>query len=171
MYNVFMLFKEGLYMYKIKIKTLEQMEQLGNIIAGCAKAGSILCLDGNLGAGKTTLTQFIGKYLKVEDYITSPTFSILKEYIGVTNLYHMDAYRLSNVEEAYDIDIEKYFYSDGIFIIEWAEKIKEIIPENHIYFNISLDVFNNERSIHISGSGEFYLCIVKELLKHDYFRN
>lgn len=156
---------------KILINNLKQMEKLGKIIADCYKKGMIICMDGDLGAGKTTLTQFIGKHLNINEYITSPTFNIIKEYKSDILFYHMDAYRLSNIEDAYDLDIEKYIYSDGIFIIEWSDKIKDILPENRINIEIKTDYINNKREIYINGSGDDFECLKKELNKIENYRN
>ncbi|MBN2286229.1 MAG: tRNA (adenosine(37)-N6)-threonylcarbamoyltransferase complex ATPase subunit type 1 TsaE [Tissierellales bacterium] len=158
-------------MHKLMIRNIEEMEMLAKIIAHCSQVGMILCLEGDLGAGKTTLTQLVGKHLGIIEFITSPTFSIIKEYKGTMNLYHMDAYRILNIDQAYDLDIDQYFYSDGLFIIEWSDRIKDIIPANHVLLTIQHDFENNARNISVTGSGHHYSCIIKELSQNDNFRN
>lgn len=95
------------------------------------KAGDIVALVGDLGTGKTTLTQYIAKALGIEEYITSPTFNIVSEYhSGRLPLYHFDVYRLCDIEDMYEIGYEEYFFGDGVSIVEWADMVEELIPEN-----------------------------------------
>src|SRR5690554_691085 len=114
------------------VNNLKETEQLGKIISKCLDKGDILCLDGDLGVGKTALTQFIAKEFGVKEYITSPTFNIIKEYEGRLPFYHMDVYRLNSVDDMYDLGYEEYIYSEGVTIIEWSKKIEEILPEERI---------------------------------------
>ena len=95
------------------------------------KAGDIIALVGELGAGKTALTKHIAEALGVKEDVTSPTFTIIKEYkSGKLPLYHFDVYRLSCEEEMYELGYEEYFYGDGVCIVEWADKIAGILPKN-----------------------------------------
>lgn len=125
--------------------------------------GDILCLNGDLGAGKTTMTQSIGKGLGVDDYITSPTFTLINEYKGRIWVYHFDVYRLENVEDLYDIGFDEYFYGHGVCIIEWAEKIEKLLPEDRIVIDIKKGKGTDERILYISGQGSRYKEIIKEL--------
>ncbi|HBG38505.1 MAG TPA: tRNA (adenosine(37)-N6)-threonylcarbamoyltransferase complex ATPase subunit type 1 TsaE [Clostridiaceae bacterium] len=100
------------------------------------KAGDILSLNGDLGAGKTYLTKGIAKGLGVEDYITSPTFTILNEYEGRIPLYHFDVYRINDVEEMYEIGFEEYLYGNGVCVIEWGSVVEEILPKDTINIKI-----------------------------------
>ncbi|HBF76353.1 MAG TPA: tRNA (adenosine(37)-N6)-threonylcarbamoyltransferase complex ATPase subunit type 1 TsaE [Clostridiaceae bacterium] len=100
------------------------------------KAGDILSLNGDLGAGKTYLTKGIAKGLGVEDYITSPTFTILNEYEGRIPLYHFDVYRINDVEEMYEIGFEEYLYGNGVCVIEWGSIVEEILPKDTINIKI-----------------------------------
>ena len=104
---------------EIKVCNLHDTEIVGKIIARNLFKGTVLCLDGDLGAGKTTLTQFIAKEFGVDENITSPTFTIIKEYEGKLPFYHMDVYRIESDDEMYDLGYEEYIYSDGVTIIEW----------------------------------------------------
>lgn len=95
------------------------------------KAGDVIALVGDLGTGKTTLTQYLAKALGIEEYITSPTFNIVSEYhSGRLPLYHFDVYRLCDIEDMYEIGYEEYFFGDGVSIVEWADMVEELIPEN-----------------------------------------
>jgi tRNA threonylcarbamoyladenosine biosynthesis protein TsaE len=156
---------------RFELKTLEHTELLGEMIVTCAKEGSIICLDGDLGAGKTTLAKAIGKHLNISEPITSPTFSIVKTYDGDLPFHHMDAYRLEGVEEAYEIDIDQYIYSKGLFVLEWARVLKELLPENKVYLIIHVEPATGIRQIELSGKGDVFDCLIKELGRYDYFRN
>lgn len=106
-------------------------EDFGLELAQTLVEGDVLALIGDLGTGKTTLTKYIAKGLAVEETITSPTFTIVNEYhSGRLPLFHFDAYRLSGADEAFEAGIEEYFYRNGVCIVEWADIIEEILPEN-----------------------------------------
>ncbi len=151
----------------IEVKGLKEMEDFGINLGKILKPGDIICLNGDLGTGKTTLSKSIGKGLEVDDYITSPTFSLVNEYEGRLAMYHFDVYRLENVEEIYDLGFEEYFYGEGVSIIEWAEKIEDFLPEERIVINIEKDKNDiNKRYINISGRGKRYSEVIKELEKN-----
>lgn len=96
-----------------------------------SKKGDIIALVGNLGTGKTTFSKYFAKALGIDSTITSPTFTIVQEYReGRMPLYHFDVYRISSIEEMYQIGYEEYFFGDGVCIVEWADMIEEIVPEN-----------------------------------------
>jgi len=101
----------------------------------------VLALIGDLGTGKTALTRYIAKGLGIDERITSPTFTIVKEYTeGRLPLYHFDVYRIGDVEEMDELGYEEYFYSDGVCLIEWSTLIQEIIPDNAIEIVIEKDL-------------------------------
>lgn len=150
---------------KLVLGNLEETESFGIKFGKMLKSGDIVCLNGDLGAGKTTLTKSIGLGLGVEDYITSPTFSLINEYSGRFPVYHFDVYRLENVEELYDLGFDEYFYGNGISIIEWAEKITRFLPKERIVLDIEKGVNFDERIINIEGFGDRYIEITEELKK------
>lgn len=119
----------------------QQTESIGFELGQKAKAGDIYCLSGDLGVGKTVFTRGFAKGLGVEEeYITSPTFTIINEYDGRLNLYHFDVYRIGSIEEMDDTGYEEYFFGDGVCLIEWAELIEEIIPPDAVWINIEKDL-------------------------------
>ncbi len=120
----------------MKINSLAETMEYGKKIADMLKPGDILCLSGNLGAGKTTMSKTIIKELGVTDTVTSPTFTIVHEYQGRLPVYHFDVYRIDDIEEMYEIGYEEYFFGEGVCIIEWAEKIEEIIPAEAMHITI-----------------------------------
>ena len=123
----------------IPLNNLEATARLGRRLGEIAEAGDIITLAGGLGAGKTTLTQSIGLGLKVptDCYITSPTFSLLHEYPGRLQLYHMDLYRLS-CQEIIDLGFEDYLYGDGLSVVEWPERLAEIMPRDRLHIELEM---------------------------------
>jgi len=138
-------------MKKIITKSEEETIEIGAKIAAKLKVGDIICMKGDLGAGKTTLTKSIAKNLGINDYVTSPTFTIINEYNGKYPLYHFDVYRIENPEDMYELGFEEYFYGKGICIIEWANMIEELIPEESIWIELDYGSNENERVIIING--------------------
>ncbi|WMM24135.1 tRNA (adenosine(37)-N6)-threonylcarbamoyltransferase complex ATPase subunit type 1 TsaE [Tissierella sp. MB52-C2] len=151
---------------EIRLNGLEETKEFGIRLGNLLRKGDILCLNGDLGAGKTTLTKSIGLGLGVYDYITSPTFALINEYTGKIPVYHFDVYRLENVEELYDLGFDEYFYGKGVCIIEWAEKIERLLPKERIVLDIEKGKDIDERRINITGSGNRYTEITKELEKN-----
>jgi tRNA threonylcarbamoyladenosine biosynthesis protein TsaE len=122
----------------IFLKSLSETESFGEKLGELALPGDVICLEGDLGAGKTTLTQAIAKGLDVPDscYVTSPSFAILHEYPGRIPLYHMDFYRLHDVSEIEDLGFEEYFYLLGLTVIEWPERAGDLLPANRLRLRI-----------------------------------
>ena len=112
---------------------------------------SIVCFDGPMGAGKTTLISALCNKWDVKDQVSSPTFSIINHYESEIKgpLYHFDFYRLNRLEEALDIGIEEYLESGNICLIEWGDRIKSLLPENIIIIDIALEK-NNFRNLKIT---------------------
>lgn len=151
---------------ELTVNNIKDTEQLGKIISRCLDKGDVLCLDGDLGVGKTALTQFIAKEFGVNDYITSPTFNIIKEYQGRLLFYHMDVYRLDSVDDMYDLGYEEYIYSEGVTIIEWSKKIEDILPKDRINIEIKR-IDDNRRLLYIDGNGKTYDKLVMELKSNE----
>ncbi len=99
--------------------------------------GDVLALQGDLGAGKTTFCQGVGEGLGITTPIVSPTFTIIREYAGRLPYYHFDVYRLEGIEELDDLGFEEYFYGDGVVVIEWANLIRPVLPEDHLEISLS----------------------------------
>jgi len=120
------------------LNSLTETKQFGIQLGRLALPGDIICLDGDLGAGKTTLTQSIAIGLEVpgQCYVTSPTFAVFHDYPGRIPLYHMDFYRLSGVEEVEDLGFEEYFYQHGLTVIEWPGRAEYLIPESRLYLTL-----------------------------------
>lgn len=106
----------------LRSASVEQTRRLGMALGRLLEPGDVVLLEGELGAGKTALTQGIGVGLGIQSVINSPTFTILKEYTGRLPLYHFDLYRIESPEEVYALGFEDYFTGDGVCVVEWAER-------------------------------------------------
>lgn len=147
----------------ITINNIEEMQQFANQLVPLLKEKDVILLDGDLGAGKTTLSKFIGQALGVKRTINSPTFNIIKSYRGRELMFHhMDCYRLENAEE--DLGFEEYFNDHAITVIEWSQFISLFLPSNVL--KIKIKVLNEtQRHIEIEAYGEHFQQ-VKEALIH-----
>ncbi|MBR2560697.1 MAG: tRNA (adenosine(37)-N6)-threonylcarbamoyltransferase complex ATPase subunit type 1 TsaE [Eubacterium sp.] len=106
-----------------------------------AQPGQVYALDGDLGTGKTLFSQGFADGLGVAEMVSSPTFTIIQEYVtGRLPLYHFDVYRIEEPEELEEIGYEDYFFGDGVCLIEWAEQIRELLPEGTIHIHIEKDL-------------------------------
>ena len=114
----------------------EETEQFGHKLAQQLKPGDVLSFFGDLGSGKTTLIKGICKGLEVKADITSPTFTFIHEYSGRLQVYHFDFYRIANSHEVWELGCDEYFYGEGICLIEWADRIPDLLPENRIEIHL-----------------------------------
>jgi tRNA threonylcarbamoyladenosine biosynthesis protein TsaE len=137
---------------------------IGKIIGRNLTESDVVALVGDLGTGKTCLTQGIARGLDVPDeyQITSPSFTLINEYQGRMMLYHFDLYRLSRASEMDDMGYEEYLFGQGVSVIEWADKVKGILPDDTLFVLINY-ADENERNIIISGQKKKIATILKEL--------
>ena len=148
--------------YKITSRSIEETMELAENIEAEKFPGMIICLDGELGSGKTVFVKGFAKSLGIIDNITSPTFNIVKEYqSGEMPLYHMDVYRLEENDNS--IGFKDYFNSDGISIIEWAELIEEVLPEERLDIKFVV-IDENTRIIKLTPHGEKYEDLINYVI-------
>jgi tRNA threonylcarbamoyladenosine biosynthesis protein TsaE len=142
----------------------ETTRSLGRLLGGVLKAGDVVALAGDLGTGKTCLTQGIAEGIGVPgDYrITSPTFTLVNEYPGRLTLYHVDVYRLAGGADLFDLGFEEFSEGQGVVVIEWAEKIREDIPPGALWVFLSY-VDDTTRRIEMVSPEE--IGCKKELVK------
>ncbi len=130
----------------LTLKNEEETRQFGLDLAENLKAGDVIALIGNLGTGKTALTRYVAEGLGIHERISSPTFTIVKEYdSGRLPLYHFDVYRIADPEEMFNIGADEYFFGQGICVIEWADMIEELLPENTKYIYLEYGQNPEER--------------------------
>ena len=145
----------------------EQTQELGMRIGELALPGDVFLLVGDLGAGKTCLTQGIAWGLGIKEYALSPSFVIMRELYGRLPLYHVDLYRLDRIEESMDLGLDDYLYGRGVCVVEWAEKALSILPPEHLLIRISY-LSDTERSFQLEPSGRRYLEIVTQLKRFSF---
>ena len=136
------------------IYSLNQIDKIACEIIDDLQDYKVICINGDMGVGKTTLIKKIGQLLGVSDDIHSPTFAIINEYNSGDNqpIYHFDFYRINSVLEAVNLGIEDYFYSIHFCFIEWSEKISVLLPEKHLKINIKL-TSQRQREISLEPCG------------------
>lgn len=140
-------------------ETLRLGESLGKLLTG----GTVITLEGELGAGKTHLTKGIAKGLDIKRVVNSPTFTIIKEYMGRMPLYHIDAYRLENSED--DLGFYEYFYGEGVTVIEWPSMIRDELPTEYLAITMKHD--EDGRCLTFTPVGKRYYPLCKEFMKDE----
>ena len=140
----------------------EETQKLGLRIGQLALPGDVFLLVGDLGAGKTCLTQGIAWGLGIKEYAMSPSFVIIRELYGRLPLYHIDLYRLDHIEETMDLGLDDYLYGRGVCVVEWAEKALSILPTEHLLVKIDY-LSDTERRFKMQPSGQRYREIVTQL--------
>ncbi len=141
---------------QIQLRSQSDTEKLGRLIGEKALPGDVICLDGELGAGKTTLSQAIARGLGVPDncYVTSPSFAIMHEYEGRLPMYHMDFYRLQDAGEVEDLGFEEYFYLNGVTVIEWSTRAVDILPDARLTLSLTQNA-DLTRTVTLIYSGKY----------------
>ena len=124
---------------------------LGYALGKTLGKGAVVSLRGSLGVGKTVFAKGVARSLGIREAIVSPTFTLIQEYEGTLPLHHMDLYRIDGVEEFELIGGEEHLYGEGVTLIEWSEKIQELLPDETIYVTIAL-ADDGSREIRIEGS-------------------
>lgn len=146
-------------MIEIKTDSFEETVGLGSRLGMLLGSGDVVCLTGNLGTGKTAFTSGIAEALGIKGYITSPTFTLVNEYNARIPLYHFDVYRIADPEEMFEIGFDEYLEGSGVVVIEWADLIKDILPDDCIWVKIAKKLDNGQNiriiSIHFKGNKYF----------------
>lgn len=135
-------------------------EAIASSLADIVQAGDVITLTGELGVGKTHFTKGLAKGLGIIERVTSPTFTIVKEYEGRLPLYHLDVYRLEHSDE--DIGFDEYFYGDGLAVIEWAQFIEAFLPEEYLSITIER-TGDTAREITVEAVGKKYEPYIEKL--------
>jgi tRNA threonylcarbamoyladenosine biosynthesis protein TsaE len=143
----------------------EQTRRLGFRLGALLRASDILCLSGDLGAGKTTLVQGLGQGWGSLDQVSSPTFVLVNEYRRPDGscMFHLDAYRLGSAWEAEDLDLDRMLES-GPLVVEWPERIKTVLPENNLWINLRW-IADEQRGMTFYGHGERFTQLLADFRK------
>ena len=140
----------------------EQTQDIGRLLGQLAQAGDVFLLSGELGAGKTCLTQGILWGLGGDEYARSPTFVLICEYPARLTLHHMDLYRLDSIDEIIDLGLDDYFLGDGVCVVEWAEKGLEAFIGEHLTVSIE-DMGDNRRRLTFNSDAQRYSQMLSAL--------
>jgi tRNA threonylcarbamoyladenosine biosynthesis protein TsaE len=140
----------------------EDTQHIGMQLGKLARAGDVFLLSGKLGAGKTCLAQGIAWGLGFEEYVSSPSFVVVREYHGRIPMYHIDLYRLAQLSEILELGLDDYLYDGGVCVVEWAEKVTMAWPNEHMLIRIEY-VSDIERWLCLEPSGERYSLILSDL--------
>lgn len=145
--------------------SVSETRQLGALLGQLLEGQEVICLEGELGTGKTTLIQAIGDAQGVSEPITSPTFTLVNEYHSRSGtLYHVDLYRLESIAEIVQAGIDGSLYADGICVIEWAEKARGILPVECLYIMLK-HAGQEQRNMSIQAKGQRYCQLLRRLKK------
>ena len=146
----------------LRSHSARETARIGSALGQYAEAGDVFLLSGELGAGKTCLTQGVAKGLGVDGYVRSPTFVLVSVHQGRLPLYHIDIYRLDEVAEVVDLGLEEYLAGDGVSVIEWASKALEVFPQPYMLVTLTYEG-ENERLIQLEAMGERYEGLLSQV--------
>ncbi len=147
---------------ELTTRSPEQTQHFGTRLGKIARPGDGILLVGKLGAGKTCLTQGIAWGLGIDEYAASPSFMLVRELYGRLPLYHVDFYRLENLEEIAELGLDEYFYGQGVSVVEWAEKALSLLPPENLLIEMEY-ISDNERRLKLKPSGKRYREMVAQL--------
>lgn len=144
------------HMLEFVSRSPEQTRRIGMRLGSLLQAGDVICLQGNLGAGKTTFTQGIAQGWGSLDSVSSPTFILVNQYRRADNekIFHFDTYRLDSIPEAEELDLDHYL-NEGALIIEWAERLGNLIPKENLWINLE-HVAEEHRQMNFHAQGKRY---------------
>ncbi len=141
----------------------EKTIAIGRALGKLMGPGSVVCVEGNLGAGKTHFAKGVALGMGIDEHVTSPTFTIINEYEGRLPFYHVDAYRLEDDEEAYELGLEEYLYGTGVTLIEWPGRIEGVLPDECLRITILAGAGDETRELEFTASGRSYDKILEKL--------
>ncbi|MMZ53225.1 tRNA threonylcarbamoyladenosine biosynthesis protein TsaE [Aneurinibacillus migulanus] len=153
--------------YTFHTRSMQETQELAESVGRLVEPGDVFTLTGDLGAGKTTFTQGLARGMDISGVVNSPTFTIIKEYMGRLPLYHMDVYRME--DELEDLGFDEYFYGDGVTVVEWPQMIAEQLPAERCEIAITRGE-GDERTLIFTAYGRRYE-IVCEAIKNDHSGN
>jgi tRNA threonylcarbamoyladenosine biosynthesis protein TsaE len=151
-------------MTTLLVKNLSETEAFGRRLGALLFPGAVVALLGQLGAGKTHLVRAVAEGLGIAnpDVVSSPTFVLIQEYAARLPIYHFDAYRLISSRDFADLGVHEYFQGDGVCLVEWADKVRDVLPKEHL--EVRMQVTGAEsRQIELNAHGECYEALLRQL--------
>jgi tRNA threonylcarbamoyladenosine biosynthesis protein TsaE len=148
-------------LWRVKTKSAEETLSIGRILGQLLEEGHVVCLSGDLGAGKTTLVKGIALGLGVKEVATSPSFVLVHEYPGRLPLFHLDLYRLEP-EAVQELGVAEYL-GRGVCVIEWPENLGVLLPREHLWIRMEMGEDEDERLIYLKAKGHRYQSLLKRL--------
>lgn len=159
-------------MLEFQTNSVTETQRIGEKLGHLLKPGDVVRLEGNLGAGKTTIAQGICRGLGVKEPVTSPTFAIMHQYDGKYPVYHIDAYRIESETELQDLGLEEFLEGEGVSLVEWAEKIISIMPTTYLLVEIKTSATNEQGrviTLKVEGTEQVYDGLLKEMAEQCEF--
>ncbi len=140
----------------------QQTQRLGLRLGTLVTPGSVVLLEGTMGAGKTVFAQGVALGLEVKEQVTSPSYTLIKEYhSGRMPLFHIDLYRVNSSDSLWNLGLEEYLEGDGVCVIEWARKVRDFLPESWLLINIEI-MTDTKRTLHFESEGDHFQKILNE---------
>ena len=150
---------------EVRTTSADETRDVGEAIASLLRPRDAVVLTGELGAGKTTFAQGVARGLGIEDQVTSPTFTLVKEYSGILDLAHVDVYRLDRVQDVMDLGLEELGGGDDVVLVEWGDTIEELLPDDRLRVELETEDQSDDdaRAIEISATGTGWVARFAEL--------
>jgi len=149
-------------LFQVISNSPKRTQEVGRKIGELAQPGDLILLVGQLGAGKTCLVQGIALGLGIKDYVSSPSFVLVREHQGGLPLYHIDLYRLDRLEESADLGLDDYVFGRGVCVVEWADKALELFPAENLLIEIKF-ISATKRALLFRPSGSRYMDLAEQL--------
>jgi len=158
---------DGVGVWEVHSGSPEETQRLAGRLAARLRGGDVLCLSGRLGAGKTCFVQGLAAGLGVGSAVRSPTFTLVHEYRGRLPVYHIDAYRLTGPEDLEDIGGDEYLCGDGVTVIEWAERVRPLVPAAHLWITLAIpaDDPDRRRILRLEPAGDRMTALAAQLTR------
>jgi len=139
---------------ELRARTAEETREVGEAMSASLRARDAVVLTGELGAGKTTFVQGVARGLGIEDQVSSPTFTLVKEYRGILDIAHVDVYRLERVQDVVDLGLDELGDGEGVLLVEWGDAVEDLLPDERLRVELTTeDLLSDVRRLRISALG------------------
>ncbi|MFI5393407.1 MAG: tRNA (adenosine(37)-N6)-threonylcarbamoyltransferase complex ATPase subunit type 1 TsaE [Myxococcota bacterium] len=139
---------------ELRARTAEDTREVGEAMSASLRARDAVVLTGELGAGKTTFVQGVARGLGIEDQVSSPTFTLVKEYRGILDIAHVDVYRLERVQDVVDLGLDELGDGEGVLLVEWGDAVEDLLPDERLRVELTTeDLVSDARRLRVSALG------------------